>query len=257
MTSLRVIFTEHDEFIPIFRSFRMVDSELYHVKPKKIAENIVSTNNLQITRGDSFIDKEELKFGISILTNESQTVLNEPTLALFLRLINSIETYLKYCYVFCATKEKDLKKFQDKDYGDTQILIEQQFFFDLLSNSRHQEKINDGFRLHHTDLLYKTIEGFIIYDFDEQRLLALEIIAIFKKLSDSQKIHLVDESHMIDAILSFIVFTKRECFSWEQEYRVVFIRHEQNKFELQRDDKNKSYYIDLFLSTKSLSIQNT
>ena len=73
----QVIFTESQNVIELYQEFKNINGNLYHYTSKEKLESIKGGNELWITRSDSFLDKEEVKYGLNILQAAAKETLDK------------------------------------------------------------------------------------------------------------------------------------------------------------------------------------
>gem|GEM_PF-3967157 len=241
----QMFFTENDRIQSILSRHRISQGNLYHYTKNEIAKKICDTKEFRLSRADTFLDDEEIKYGVGILRKLAEHTLKGRTKELFLEFLNTINTMLQKCYVFSLSQVGNsqylLERYSD---GKTVIKLIENFAFFLIGESCHFKPIKNGTgnKLYHCSHLYRCYEGFVEYQQSEQEEEAKEICEAFQSLNDhlqANQFHPVDQFHFSRAIVIFIILCKKEKYCEEEEYRIALISNnkEKNEFEEKENDR--------------------
>jgi len=73
----QIIFTENKLVEELFSELTISQNSLFHYASEKTVKSIQSGQELWITRADCFLDKEEIKYGVGVIKQAAELVLNK------------------------------------------------------------------------------------------------------------------------------------------------------------------------------------
>jgi len=239
----QVHIVENDKIGKLLSKFRISQGELYHYTDSTASENIITNKEIYLTRADHFLDKSEIQYGITLLTNAAEKILIESDINKFQTIIDALSERFKQCFIICFTQISNSKK-HIKTYGKNILQFKENFPSELANMSRHSIPKDNGYSLRYSTDLYETIEGFVEYNSNKQKSIANEICEIFQETNNAN-IHLVDQYHFINAIMKFVILCKESCNDWEKEYRVGLISNSKWDTMFENSRNNGKIFIKL------------
>jgi hypothetical protein len=235
-----VEFTESEIVKALYMEFKVHGDNLYHYTSVEKLESIQKGKELWITRSDSFLDDEEIKYGLDLLEVAAKVTLSNDDVIHFNKLLAGFGEFLKDSYIFSTTYNSS-SDYLLKEYGRNIIEFSCDFSVSMSHISYHSIKNSDGYNFHYFDDLYECVEGYVIYDRNSQRKIAEMAVKAMCKVTQ-QNGNIVDILHVRKILLMCISLFKRESYHLEEEYRIVLIRKnspDNLDFNYQREDKGK------------------
>ena len=235
----QIYFTGNEALKPILNLHIISQGSLYHYTKKEIATKIIERREFRLSRADTFLDDNEINYGLVILRKTAEHTLKSTSKKLFIDILNAIDTTLKKCYVLSLSNDGNNQHLLD-EYSDGKTIIKLREWFpnDLMYRSFQYIPNDDSNILHYTSDIYTPHEGFVVYQQSKQKEIAQTICNSFQNLIKS-KIDKVDNIHFINAIAKFIILCKVEKYYKEEEYRIALISNnkENNEFDIEENNR--------------------
>ena len=238
----QVIFTESQNVIELYQEFKNINGNLYHYTSKEKLESIKGGNELWITRSDSFLDKEEVKYGLNILQAAAKETLDKEDDDNFNIMLASFDKLLINSYIFSASNNSS-SEYLINNYGKNIIKFSNNFSMSLGALPHHAIKNGDGFRLYYFSDYYESVEGHVVYDAEHQKKISnMAVKAMSEIIHPSGNIP--DIYHVRKILLMCISLFKNPSYHQEEEYRIVLIRKSSNdNIDFNSERENKEKYI--------------
>ena len=243
----QIIFTGNQKVIDLYREFKPINGNLYHYTSSEKLDSIRKGSELWITRSDSFLDKEEVQYGLNILKQAAAESLNKKDNINFNTMLAGFNELLINSYIF-STSYNPSSEYLLNEYGKNIIEFSPDFSMSISHMSYHSIKTSDSYRMHHFSDNYEYIEGQVIYELEDQKK-----IANMAAIAMSEIIHpdgdIVEIHHVRKILLMCVSLFK--CFGYhkEEEYRIILIRKlssDNIDFNIERENKEK--YIKAVIS---------
>lgn len=218
----RLIFTNSPVVSELYRCFEISHGALHHYTRADAAASILSNGELWLTRADSFLDQSEVDYGTSILKAAVKAILTGEDQARLLDLLAHMNGSLRKCYVLSLSSNSSSTYLTDT-YGLSHLELRENFPIDLTYSARHCVLDGDGFLLHHFSQLYEAVEGYVVYDEDEQLRIAGKAVAAVQELAHANA-DVGDLFHMRQLLIACITLFKQKHYEQEEEYRIVLHR---------------------------------
>ena len=135
----QIIFTENQNVIDLFREFKTINGSLYHYTSPEKLESIKNGSELWITRSDSFLDKEEVKYGLNILERAANETLDTKDNANFNKMLAGFTELLINSYIF-STSCNPSSEYLLNEYGRNIIQFSHDFSMSINHMSHHAIK---------------------------------------------------------------------------------------------------------------------
>lgn len=206
----------------LYREFRISQENLYHYTCDEAATSISKTGVLWLTRADCFLDETEVSYGAGILREAIELEVTGDKQE-FISLVGDLEESLRQCYVFSASSNPS-NSYLLKNYGEKILELREGFPFCLSHSAWHSLPNGDGFNIYHFIELYESVEGYIVYDKNEQVRIARKVIVALCQLFGNDIAQMADVFHVRQLLVTCIVLFKHGDYSGEEEYRVVLHR---------------------------------
>ncbi len=218
----QIVFTGSQRVIDLFREFKIHKGNLYHYTSTEKLESIRNGSELWITRSDSFLDNEEVKYGLNILKQAASEVLDKKNNINFNKMLAGFNELLINSYIF-STSYNSSSEHLFNEYGRNVIEFSHDFSTSMCHMSYHSIKNGDSYRLHYFNDNYESVEGYVIYEIENQKK-----IANMAAIAMSEIIHpdgnIVDIYHVRKILLMCVSLFKSPGYHKEEEYRIVLIR---------------------------------
>ena len=236
----QVIFTESDLVARLFDEFRISNGPLFHYTSNENVDSIKQGTELWLTRADSFLDSEEIRYGIEIFREVASEEYNEGDCDTINHLMNRLEEYLQGTYVL-SLSSYPYSAHLASNYGNRIIELCENFPILLANTAWHSIPCERGFSNHYFNDLYEHIEGYVIYEKEAQVKLANQAIEAILSVANNEA-HVVDIFHIRQLIILCIVLFKQKRYESEQEYRVALISKssETHEFNVERNSNGNN-----------------
>lgn len=237
-----IYFTDDSSLNEIWNYFPLHQGDLFHYTTEKSALSIETTNELFLTRCDHFLDKSEIQYGIVILNQVAKTILSEDERIQLEKFTSKVEQLRGNLYAICFTQLENSEKHKEI-YGASILKFTETFTtYTLAGSGRHSvQETEDSWRLYYACEIYQSMEGFVIYEPTQQEKLAKLIILKFQEYLLNGA-NVVNERHLDEILLKFILLTKHPCFAWEKEFRFGFYTvHEYNSLFEEKNEVGKIF----------------
>lgn len=205
----------------LYREFRISQGNLYHYTCEAAATSISTTGVLWLTRADCFFDEGEVNYGADILRSVIEREIVGDKQKLFC-LLDGLWASLRQCYVFSVSSNPSSAHLLN-EYGKTILELRDNFPFCLSHLAWHSIFDGNGFNLHHFIDLYESVEGYVIYEKNEQLRIARKVVSLLQQFSNGAE-EFVDVFHARQLLITCITLFKHESYAQEEEYRVVLHR---------------------------------
>jgi hypothetical protein len=238
----QVIFTESDLVTRLFDQFRISNGPLFHYTSSQSVESIKKGTELWLTRADSFLDTDEIKYGIELFREVVSREYKRGEYGAIEKFINHLEDYLQGTYVLSLSSDPSSNHLISY-YGNRIIELSENFPMLLANTAWHSIPCGDGFSNYYFNNLYEHVEGYVIYDRDDQiQLTKLAIEAILSVANNET--HIVDVFHIRKIIIMCTILFKQKRYEPEQEYRVALIAKspEKHDFNAERISNDKTIH---------------
>ncbi len=219
------IFTNSQAAHDFYSSFEISQGPLYHYTTAEAIESISDTNQLWISRADSFLDTREVNYGTEVLLRavEAHEAGSNDEMS---EIVSAVGEALADCYILSLTINP-ANAYLAGEYGDQILELPENFPILLRATSWHTQPVGDGsFKLFYFTDLYKLNEGFVIYDNEAQTRLATKAVTAFFDLltTDYGEPKILNQIDIVRILTMCIVLFKEKDFEREEEYRVMLHR---------------------------------
>ncbi|MFD0950503.1 hypothetical protein ACFQ0F_08910 [Paraperlucidibaca wandonensis] len=155
--SLRVL----GEKFPIFQG------NLFHYTDEQAAESISATGDLWLTRGDSFLDENEIRYGARLLYSAIERSTDGEMRRSFISTIDTLGEILRRHYLMSFTSNAENRHLA-KNYGGTRIEFREDTWMLLRGGGYCLTPQGDGFRAQHFIDTLNVECCHVVYRADEQ-----------------------------------------------------------------------------------------
>jgi len=238
----QTIFTGHDGVSELFNQFRTSQGALFHYTSIKSIDSIKSGSELWVTRADSFLDKEEIKYGLNVFRSVSEEITTDKDKEFINKYLLNIEEYLQSTYVLSLTSISSDKYLLD-NYGAYVIELCENFPTLLGCTAWHSIPSGDCYTNHYFIDHYEKVEGYVIYDYSKQIEISNMVISTILNMLKKDT-HVIDVYHMRKIFIMCMTLFKHSKYRKENEYRVSIIRNTKNPsqdFNEKRNNSKKHY----------------
>jgi len=249
-------FTENESVRSLLAEFKISQGALFHYTPSLAASEGICGGEIWITSADSFLDDEEIAYGLGMLREAATRMLSGADRDSFLGGLAELESRLASCYVFSLSQDPDSEYLKSNYASDDGFRLEfgENLSFWLQGGWHSIPAGDDSFLLHYVVDHYDVCEGFVVYDEEEQRRISDLACEVFQDLLSGGG-HLVDSFHLVSALIQCLILFKRASFSPEVEYRIALLRKAERAedFSETRDrEDGQITYIAVRISPKGI-----
>lgn len=247
-------FVEHKKIGDLLQEFPISRGCLYHYTSEDAATGI-SRGELWMTRADCFLDEEEIKYGQTILARAADGCLSGEAYDSFVTFLSEVRTGLEQTYITSFSQDPN-NEYLKNNYGKHVIEFDVFFPDKFKYEAFHSVPTGQGsFAVHFFDEHYRSFEGRVIYDEEEQARIASSICNAYFDLIRSDSVHKGDLFHFVDVVNRCLILFKKKEFSPESEYRIAFAYNgtKSNVFEQRRSQDGKTrYYVEVGIPLEHL-----